>query len=82
MKANSFPHPFLDYKAKGVEATLTGKEKVGERDAFVLVFEPSTAVADQAVRRCRELPAGAHDDEGHHAADGRDRADRGLVRFP
>ena len=41
MKANSFPHPFLDYKARGVKATLSGKEKVGERDAFVLVFEPS-----------------------------------------
>jgi len=42
MKANSFPHLFLDYKAKGVKATLTGKEKVGERDAFVVVLEPST----------------------------------------
>ena len=42
MKANSFPHPFLDYKAKGVKVTLTGKEKVGDRDAFVVVFEPST----------------------------------------
>jgi len=41
MKANSFPHPFLDYKTKGVKATLTGKEKVGERDTFVVVFEPS-----------------------------------------
>ena len=42
LKANSFPHPFLDYKARGVKATLTGKEKVGERDAFVVVLEPST----------------------------------------
>ena len=42
MKANSFPHPFLDYKAKGVKATLSGKEKVGERDAFVVVLEPAT----------------------------------------
>jgi hypothetical protein len=42
MKANSFPHLFLDYKAKGVKATLAGKEKVGDRDAFVVVFEPST----------------------------------------
>jgi len=42
MKANSFPHPFLDYKAKGVKVTLTGKEKDGDRDAFVVVFEPST----------------------------------------
>lgn len=42
MKANSFPHLFLDYKAKGVKATLAGKEKVGDRDAFVVVLEPST----------------------------------------
>jgi zinc protease len=42
MKSNSFPHPFLDYKAKGVKATLSGKEKVGEKDAFVVVFEPAT----------------------------------------
>jgi len=41
MKNNSFPHLFLDYKAKGVTATLSGKEKVGDRDAFVLVFAPS-----------------------------------------
>lgn len=43
MKANSFPHPFLDYKAKGVKVTLSGKEKVGERDAFLVVFEPAAA---------------------------------------
>ena len=42
MKANSFPHLFLDYKAKGFKATLTGKEKVGDRDAFVVVLEPTT----------------------------------------
>jgi hypothetical protein len=42
MKSNSFPHPFLDYKTKGVKATLSGKEKVGEKDAFVVVFEPAT----------------------------------------
>ena len=41
LKSNSFPHPFLDYKARGVKATLTGKEKVGDRDAFVVVFQPS-----------------------------------------
>lgn len=39
MKANAFPHPFLDYKAQGTSVKLTGKEKVGERDAFVLQFE-------------------------------------------
>ena len=79
MKANSFPHLFLDYKAKGVKATLTGKEKVGDRDAFVVVFEPTHGIADQAVHRRGELSAGALDGEDHHAADRRDRADRGRL---
>jgi len=41
MKANSFPHSFLNYKAMGATVTLTGREKIGTRDAFVLVFKPS-----------------------------------------
>ena len=49
MKANSFPHPFLDYKAKGVKATLSGKEKVGDRDVFVIAVRAEHGVADQAV---------------------------------
>jgi hypothetical protein len=81
MKSNSFPHPFLDYKAKGVKATLTGKEKVGDRDAFVVVFEAEHRIADQAVHRCGEFPAGPLDGEDQHAADRRARADRGLIRL-
>jgi hypothetical protein len=42
MKANSFPHPFLDYKAMGASVQLTGKEKVADKDAFVLVFQPAS----------------------------------------
>jgi len=42
MRANSFPHPFLSYKALGTTVKLAGKEKDGTRDAFVLTFEPST----------------------------------------
>jgi hypothetical protein len=42
MRNGAFPHPFLTYKAMGVSVTLAGKEKVGDRDAFVLVFEPPT----------------------------------------
>ena len=42
MKANSFPHPFLDYKANGVSVTLKGKEQVAGRDAFLIVFQPAT----------------------------------------
>ena len=41
MKNGGFPHPFLNYKANGTSVTLSGKEKAGDRDAYVLVFEPS-----------------------------------------
>jgi hypothetical protein len=40
MRNTSFPHPFLNYKEAGIKVTLVGKEKVGDRDAFVLNFEP------------------------------------------
>src|SRR5262245_36310402 len=36
-----FPHPFLSYKERGMSVQLKGKEKVGDRDAFVLVFDPT-----------------------------------------
>jgi len=42
MKANSFPHPFLDYKANGVSLTLKGKEQVAGRDAFLILFQPAS----------------------------------------
>lgn len=41
MKNGGFPHPFLNYKANGMSVSLAGKEKAGDRDAFVLVFEPA-----------------------------------------
>ncbi|HWI20122.1 MAG TPA: hypothetical protein VNT81_20355 [Vicinamibacterales bacterium] len=41
MKANSFPHPFLSYKAMGASVKLSGKEKVLDKDAFVLIFQPA-----------------------------------------
>jgi len=40
LKNGSFPHPFLTYKEMGITAKLTGKEKVGDRDAYVLIFDP------------------------------------------
>jgi hypothetical protein len=40
MRNGSFPHPFLNYKELGSTAQLGGKEKVGERDAYVVIFEP------------------------------------------
>jgi hypothetical protein len=45
MKNGSFPHPFLNYKDLGTSAKLSGKEKVGERDAFVLIFDPTSGSA-------------------------------------
>jgi outer membrane lipoprotein-sorting protein len=45
MKANSFPHPFMNYKAMGTTVKLVGKEKAGTRDAFVLLFEPTAGSA-------------------------------------
>lgn len=42
MRANTFPHPFLNYKATGITVKMSEKEKVGGRDAFVLIFEPSS----------------------------------------
>ena len=42
MRTNSFPHPFLSYKEMGTTAQLGGKEKVGDRDALVVVFEPTS----------------------------------------
>jgi len=41
MKAQSFPHPFLNYKAAGSSVKLGAKEQVGGRDMFVLTFMPA-----------------------------------------
>ena len=40
-----FPSPFLDYKERDGKVTLTGKEKVGDRDAFALTFTPASGPA-------------------------------------
>lgn len=45
MKSNSFPHSFLSYKANGIAVKIGAKEKVGDRDAFVLTFEPAVGSA-------------------------------------
>lgn len=42
MKNGAFPHPYLTYKASGASASLAGKEKMDGRDAFVVVFEPTS----------------------------------------
>lgn len=45
MSNNAFPNPLIDYKGRGTSAKLTGKEKVGDREAFVIEFEPVTGSA-------------------------------------
>jgi hypothetical protein len=41
MKAQAFPHPFLNYKAMGTSATLGAKEQIDGRDMFVVILEPT-----------------------------------------
>lgn len=41
MRAQTFPHPFLTYKAQGTAVKLGAKEQVKGRDMFVLTFEPA-----------------------------------------
>ena len=40
MRNTAFPHPFVTYKDQGISAKLIGKEKLGDRDVFVITFEP------------------------------------------
>jgi hypothetical protein len=40
MRNASFPHPFLTYKELGIAVKLVGKETVGDREAFVMIFDP------------------------------------------
>jgi outer membrane lipoprotein-sorting protein len=38
----SFPTPFLNYKQAGAKIEVAGKEKVGDKDAVVLVYTPKS----------------------------------------
>ena len=40
MRSAIFPSQFLDYKERGATVELKGKEKVGDRDAYLLLFTP------------------------------------------
>ena len=42
MRNGSFPHPLLNYKELGMTVKLGEKEKVGDRDAYVLILEPAS----------------------------------------
>jgi len=48
LRNGSFPTPYLNYKELGIAAKLSGREKVGDRDAYVLILEPT---AGSAVRQ-------------------------------
>ena len=41
-RANTFPSPLMNYKDAGAKLELLGREKVGERDAFVLKLTPKS----------------------------------------
>jgi outer membrane lipoprotein-sorting protein len=42
MKAQGFPHPFLNYKAAGASVKLGAKEQVKGKDMYVLLFQPTS----------------------------------------
>lgn len=53
----SFPHPFLNYKERGATVQLGGIEKVGERKAYLLIFDPiSGSVVRQYIDAETYLP--------------------------
>jgi outer membrane lipoprotein-sorting protein len=48
MKNNVFPSPLLTYKDRGIKVALDGnKDKVGDRDAYVLTFTPPSGPASR-----------------------------------
>jgi outer membrane lipoprotein-sorting protein len=47
MKNADFPTPLLRYKERGTKIALAGKEKVGDKDAFVLSVTPQAGPASR-----------------------------------
>jgi hypothetical protein len=47
MKNTTFPSPLLDYKERGATVELAGKEKVGDRDTYVLILKPKSGSASR-----------------------------------
>lgn len=47
MKNGAFPSPLLTYKERGIAVELSGKEKVGGRDAYVLLIKPKSGPASR-----------------------------------
>src|SRR6185436_412042 len=46
-KNGSFPTPLLNYKQTGATLELGGKEKVGDREAYVLILKPKSGPASR-----------------------------------
>ncbi len=42
LRNGSFPTPLLSYKEAGAAVELGGKEKLGEREAYLLIFTPKS----------------------------------------
>jgi hypothetical protein len=58
MRNNAFPHVFLAYKGLGQSVSLGARAKVGDRDAYLLIFEPTAgSVMKQYVDVETLLPA-------------------------
>lgn len=47
LRNGAFPSPFLNYKERNIKVVLAGKEKVGERDAYILSVTPPTGPASR-----------------------------------
>lgn len=47
LRNNVFPSPFLAYKDHGTKIVLAGKEKVGDKDAYVLSITPASGPASR-----------------------------------
>jgi len=47
MKNSYFPNQYLNYKEVEAKLELSGKEKIGERDAYIVVFTPKSGSASK-----------------------------------
>ena len=45
LRNETFPTPLLDYRRHGASLFLSGKEKIGDREAYVLTLTPTTGPA-------------------------------------
>ena len=57
LKNGAFPNPFMNYREMGATVELGGKERVGEHDAYLLIFKPrSGAITRQYLDAGSYLP--------------------------